>query len=399
MSFSFGVVCHHKKARGGEMRNVRIAMFWPTLAGGGVERNGVKVSRELLRRGFDVDIVLANASGPLANEVPSGARVVDLNLRLGGGRLVLAVGPLAKYLSREKPDVLWSNMTEVNVIAIAATLSASHRPWCIVSERNVLTPRVKKSIAKRVVRLAAQWLYPKADRIHAVSLGVADDVAVVTKVDRRRIRVIYNPILTEDMLLKAEQPLNDPWFLPGEPPVILGAGRLVPQKDFATLIRAFALVRSRIRARLVILGEGPLRGELESLAQQLGVDEDVRFIGFVLNPFVYMKRAAVFVLPSLHEGFPNVLAEAMAVGTPVVATNCPSGPDEILEGGKWGHLVPIRDTRALADAIAETLLNPNPSRVEGALRRVEKLRLEHIVDEYLRELFPPRMDTESLTQQ
>jgi len=287
----------------------------------------------------------------------------------------------------------------VNVIAIAATLSASHRPWCIVSERNVLTPRVKKSIAKRVVRLAAQWLYPKADRIHAVSLGVADDVAVVTKVDRRRIRVIYNPILTEDMLLKAEQPLNDPWFLPGEPPVILGAGRLVHQKDFATLIRAFALLRSRIRARLVILGEGPLRGELESLAQQLGVDEDVRFIGFVLNPFVYMKRAAVFVLPSLHEGFPNVLAEAMAVGTPVVATNCPSGPDEILEGGKWGHLVPIRDTRALADAIAETLLNPNPSRVEGALRRVEKLRLEHIVDEYLRELFPPRMDTESLTQQ
>jgi len=197
--------------------------------------------------------------------------------------------------------------------------------------------------------------YPWADKVVAVSKGVADDLVRITRLPKDKIQVIYNPVVTSEFFIKAEEPLDHPWFKPGEPPVILGVGRLTEAKDFPTLIRAFTLVRKERPARLMILGEGEDRPKLDALVKELGLEKDVALPGFVENPYKYMKRAAVFVLSSKWEGLPTVLIEAMALGTPVVSTACPSGPSEILEGGKWGRLVPVGDVEALAKAIVEAL--------------------------------------------
>ena len=188
------------------------------------------------------------------------------------------------------------------------------------------------------------------------------------------------------------EPFDHPWFAPGAPPVILGAGRLTEQKDFPTLIRAFALVRKKHPARLMILGEGEERSKLETLVQELGLEKEVSLPGFVDNPYKYMKRAAVFVLSSRWEGFPNVLVEAMALGTPVVSTDCPNGPAEILENGKWGELVPVGETQSLASAVLRTLDRVDVVRVKGAAERADQFRVESIIREYFCALFPERLE-------
>jgi glycosyltransferase involved in cell wall biosynthesis len=195
------------------------------------------------------------------------------------------------------------------------------------------------------------WFYPWADRITAVSEGVADDLAQAAGIPRERIQVIYNPVVTPEFKAKTEAPLDHPWFAPGEPPVVVGAGRLTIQKDFPALIRAFARVRQARPARLLILGEGEERSALEAVVRQLGVERDVSLPGFVSNPYPYMRRAALFVLSSRWEGLPGVLIEAMYCGARLVATDCPSGPREILADGRYGQLVPVGDVAALADAV------------------------------------------------
>jgi len=368
-------------------------MFWPTLAGGGVERIGLRVARALSEKGYSVDIVVANARGELAGGIPPGVSLVNLRIPLGSGRLFLCLFPLAQYLRTRRPDVLWSNMTEANVIAILARMAAGSRCWLIVSERNTLSVRIRgQNLRKRVLPFLVGRLYPLADRIHAVSLGVADDLAKTTGLPREQIRVVYNPDVDADLSIKAEEPVDHPWFAPGEPPVVLGVGRLVAQKDFPTLIRAFALVHKERPTRLVILGEGEERSKLEALARELGLEQDIDLPGFVENPYKYMKRAAVFVLSSRWEGFGNVLVEAMALGTPVVSTDCPNGPAEILENGKWGELVPVGETQSLASAVLRTLDRVDVVRVKGAAERADQFRVESIIREYFCALFPERLE-------
>jgi glycosyltransferase involved in cell wall biosynthesis len=185
------------------------------------------------------------------------------------------------------------------------------------------------------------------------------------------------------MLAKASEPVSHPWFTPGQPPVILGVGRLTPQKDFPTLLRAFALVRRQRPARLVIVGEGRTEAKeaLLRLAIELGCPDDVSLPGFTHNPFCFMANASVFVLSSLHEGLPGVLIQALACGVPVVSTDCPSGPREILEGGRHGRLVALGDFAAMADAITEALERPG----DGAARmaRGRQFSVERAVDRYL----------------
>jgi glycosyltransferase involved in cell wall biosynthesis len=228
-------------------------------------------------------------------------------------------------------------------------------------------------------RLVKFW-YPRADWVVAVSRGVQRDLLRYTRVSPERVALIYNPTYTHRLLELREQPVEHPWFAPGEPPVVLGVGRFYPQKDFATLLRAFAKVRANRLVRLVILGEGPLRSELEALAHQLGITEHVSMPGFVENPFAYMRRAAVFVLPSQYEGLPNVLIQAMACGCPVVSTNCPSGPEDILDNGKYGHLVPVGDAEAMARAILRVLDGDVPHVPEEWLLQFHE---EHVAQKYL----------------
>jgi glycosyltransferase involved in cell wall biosynthesis len=191
-----------------------------------------------------------------------------------------------------------------------------------------------------------------------VSGGAADDLARTSGLSRDRVQVVYNPVITPAMLALAREAPDHPWYAHGQPPVILGVGRLTRQKDFATLVRAFALARQQRPARLIILGEGEDRAALEALIRELGVADDVALPGFRDNAMAYMAGSALFVLSSAWEGLPTVLIEALAAGARVVSTDCPSGPREILQGGRLGALVPVGDAAALAAAMGEALARP-----------------------------------------
>jgi glycosyltransferase involved in cell wall biosynthesis len=225
-----------------------------------------------------------------------------------------------------------------------------------------------------------RFFYPWADGIVAVSKGASDDLAQMAGLDRKRIRTIYNPVVLPELLGKTQTALEHPWFEANQPPVILGVGRLHPQKDFATLIQAFAQVRQRRQARLLILGEGPERPKLEALVKKLGVEQDASLPGFVTNPYPYMAHAALFVLSSVEEGLGNVLIEALYCGTSLISTDCPSGPREILKDGQYGQLVPVGDVTALARAIETALVNKTPPPPQESWRPFE---LETVVTQYI----------------
>ena len=206
----------------------------------------------------------------------------------------------------------------------------------------------------------ARLTYPGAAAITAVSKGVAEDLAETIGIPRDRIDVIHNPVVTPELIARAAEPIEHEWFAPGSPPVVLAVGRLSPQKDYPTLLQAFAKARKRRPAKLLILGEGPLRPELEATIEELGIGPDVRLPGFVENPWAFMRQCAVYAMSSRWEGLPTVLIEALASGARIVSTDCPSGPREILDGGRYGRLVPVGDVAALARVLAEALDDDSP---------------------------------------
>jgi len=359
----------------------KIALFLPSLRGGGAERVMVNLARGFYDQGINVDLVLAKAEGPYLSEVPAGVRVIDLH----SSRVLFSLPGLVRYLRRERPQSILSAMDHANIVAIWARKLSGVPCRVIVSVHNTLsrTTAHSSNLRVRLIPNLIRIFYPWADDIVTVSNGVADDFASTIGLQRERIKVIYNPVITPELFEKAREPLDHPWFAAGQPPVVLSVGRLAKEKDYPTLIRAFALVRRKYPARLMILGEGEERPKLETLIKELGLENDVSLPGFVDNPYAYIARSAVFVLSSAWEGFGNVLVEAMAVGTPVVSTDCPSGPAEILEGGKWGKLVPVGDIEKIAKAIMTTLRDPNHPDVA---KRAQDFRIEKLVQNYLKVL-------------
>jgi len=344
---------------------IAFVYFWGPWAGG-IERFLIRLSGWLADKGIEVDLVLAKAEGELLPEVPTTVQVKDLGAepillasKLRIGHTLPAVPKLARYLRENQPTVVLAFYV-ANFAALWARILAKVPVPVIISERvhPTLSSQVSPNpLLDRLMPLLKRLFYPLADEIVAVSKGSANDLARITGLPRERIRVIYNPV-SPDIFQKAQEPLDHPWFLDKQPPVILGVGRLSVEKDFPTLIQAFALVRQNRPCRLMILGEGEERPKLERLVRELGLENDISLPGFESNPFKFMKNAAVFVLSSKYEGFGNVIIEALACGCPVVSTDCPSGPSEILEDGKWGKLVPVGDVEAMAKAILETLDNP-----------------------------------------
>lgn len=337
------------------MSRERFAVYLPALLGGGAERSMLNLAIGMAQQNVNVDLVLAAATGPYLKIVPPEVRLVDLK----AGRVLSSLPALARYLREEKPVGIVSALDHANVVALWAWRLAGGQSRIAVCMQNTPTQDATHatSVLGRLTPLAMRFFYPWATGIVGVSQGVVDDFVKMTGI-RHKVRVIHNPVITPDLFKRAEEPVEHPWFQPGEPGVLLGVGRLTAQKNFPNLIRAFAEVRRQHPSRLVILGEGEDRPALEALVRELGLEAEVSLPGFVQNPYAYMKRAAVFVLSSDWEGLPTVLIEALALGTPVVATDCPSGPMEILQGGKLGHLVPMKNASALAQAIAATLSEP-----------------------------------------
>jgi glycosyltransferase involved in cell wall biosynthesis len=262
-----------------------------------------------------------------------------------------------RYLKRSKPDFLISEAHYSNEAAMLAKLLSGAPTKIVVAEQIMLSLHAKQGqhASARLATLTSRIFYRFADAIVASSHGVAKDSAQITGLPLERIKVIYNPVITPRLLDMSKEPVDHPWFAPGAPPVILSAGRLDSQKDFPTLIRAFARVRKARYARLVILGKGDEHHSLKTLIKELELEKDIALPGYLQNPFAYMSKAAVFVLSSIYEGLPNVLIEAMAAGTPVVSTDCPSGPAEILSNGKYGELIPVGDSEKMAAAIMRAL--------------------------------------------
>jgi glycosyltransferase involved in cell wall biosynthesis len=350
-----------------------IAIFLPALFAGGAERVLVNLAGELHKRGHSVDLVLAHATGPYLDRVPAGVRVVDLGCR----RVATALLPFARYLREVQPVAVHAAIDHTNVIALLARafvrLTGGTDTRMVVSVHT--PPSVFQSLSSGLVRARgamvgaiARFAYRLADEVVAVSAGVADDVARTLHLPRERIRVIYNAALTEDPAGQGRAPLGPvPIALKGRR-FLVAAGRLMPSKDFANLLEAMARLRRHRDVALLILGDGPERAALEALVQKLGLGADIWLAGFQANPYRFFSRAAVFVLPSRREGLPTVLIEAMACGCPIVSTDSPHGPREILADGRFGHLVPMGEPRALADAIARMLDHPtSPDLLEERL--------------------------------
>ncbi|MEA5566435.1 glycosyltransferase [Anabaena sp. UHCC 0399] len=336
-----------------------VAIFLRTLVGGGAKRVMLNLANTLTEQNFKVDLVLSHLGGPYLSQVSSKVRIVDLK----APKLPLSLPKLVSYLRQNKPLNLLSALHYPCEVAIWAKYISGVSTQVIVSERNTLSQEAKYSpeITARLTPLAARLFYPLADKVIAISKGVANDLAQITKIPAESIQVIYNPVITQEILHKAQESVEHPWFQPGELPVILSVGRLMQQKDFPILIRAFARVLKVRSARLVILGSGRERSHLDKLVRELGLQDHVAMLGFQKNPYAFMARASVFALSSAWEGFGNVLVEAMALGTPVVSTDCPNGPGEILNRGKYGLLVPVGDDAAMAEAIVNTLSGNCPT--------------------------------------
>jgi len=358
--------------------NERLALFLPTLDDGGAERVMLQLAASFSARGHSVDLVVAIPGGPLEAHVLSGPRVVSLDAT----RTILALPALIRYLRRERPAALLSTLEHANVLAIGAGAIARTGVPIIVREANVLLPAVELGRQGRLLRRLMRPAYHAADHIVAVSRSVATSLTEELGLDAGRIRTIYNPVVTAALYEEAAAPLDDDWFAPGAPPVVLGVGRLAPQKDFSTLIRAFAQLRGDRTARLVILGEGPERGQLEQLARGLGVAADVKLPGYDHNPFRYMSRASVFALSSIHEGLPGALIQAMACGCRVISTDCPGGAREVLEDGTIGPLVPPREPAALARGIS-ALLDQAAAGPRRVAHPVDRFSETAAVDAYL----------------
>jgi glycosyltransferase involved in cell wall biosynthesis len=326
----------------------RFAFFLPGLYEGGAERIILNLAKGVSERGYKVDLVLARAEGPYMSQIPDEVRLIDLD----APRVLGSVPALVKYLRRERPAALLSGMF-TNVIALWAWKLSGLSGRLVITEHNTLSSVVKykKDLRWRMYPTLAKWFYPWADTVIAVSNAVADDLRKTAKIPRDLIQVVYNPVVTPELQNKSEAPLEHPWFNENEYPVVLAVGRLSDQKAFDVLIQAFSIVRKKRPSRLLILGEGENRPALEALILQLGLEQDVNLMGFAQNPYAFMAHSALFVLPSRWEGLPTVLIEALYLGMPIVATDCPGGSREILRDGEYGTFVPVDDTAALAEAI------------------------------------------------
>ena len=376
---------------------LRIALVIPHLGGGGAERSVLKLARGLIERGHAVDILVFKKMDTYADEFPPQARQFILKPgRVNGFRdrirlarrfgfrilrflrrdLLGDARSVAAYIDEERSDCILPSLPRAKSATLLALCCTEQKPVIIPMMRNVVMNR------NRRFRKLYSILFPKADHIVTVSDGVADNAALKLGIPRERISRIHNPADIAEIELLARAVPDHPWMSDDGPPVILGAGRLARVKDFPTLLKAFRRVSRNRDVRLIILGEGSWRNRLENMIRKMGLQEKVSLPGWVSNPYAFMSRASMFVLSSKFEGLGNVLIEAVACGCPCVSTNCPSGPAEILDNGRFGPLVPVGNDSALAAAMERVL--DSPPKKETLLARAQEFSFDASVELYER---------------
>lgn len=330
---------------------MHIAFVLPDLKGGGAQKMIINLANEFAAQGNHVDLVLFNQDGIYKNRIHDKVHIRDFKKH----RSLLAAGPLSRYIHTYKPDVMVSALFHVNLVTIIARAMSKHKKSkVIVTERNHLSLRLSDMsfVQALFFKLMVRFLYPMADKVVGISDGVCDDLRKIIKPeDKKFVETIYNPVVTEDFDRLITHDL--PSIFPKDTSLkLITSGRLVKQKDYPTLLKALSLYKQENEAaHLVVLGEGPLKQEIVDLSKKLGVNDNVSFLGFVDNPLACMKQADAFVMSSAWEGFCNVIVEALYCGLPVVSTDCPSGPSEILEKGKYGQLVDVGDAEGFSKAL------------------------------------------------
>jgi len=358
---------------------VRVALFHPALISGGIPRVFVNLARGFRDQGLAVDIVQATPSSGLHPGVPEGVRQIDLN----ASRALTSLPLLVRYLRRERPQVVISGAIQTNLVAVLAKRLARIPLQLILTEHNVISAISSDApmARTRMTPFFVRNLYPSADELVAVSQGAAKDLALTMGKRAPNIRVIYNPVFGPDFWKRTAEPLNDSRIEGDSRPTILAVGRLHYHKDYPTLLRAVAILRRSVDAKLVFLGDGEERGALETSSRELQIADAVSFLGTIRNPLPYMKHARVLALSSVVEALPTVLIEALAVNLPIVATDCPTGPREILEGGKYGTLVPVGDSELMAVALGAVLQKPQKPEVPA--EALERFQHRHVIAQYL----------------
>lgn len=360
---------------------MKVCLFIGTMSLGGIGKLMLNLMEEFVKRGVVVDVFLMKSDGEYIDQIPSNVRVFIVE-----GTYFKRILGFINYLRKEKPDVSISARQRqdlVNILSCLCTLGQTKPVVSIHTNVTVENSFIKKSRNNSWwINALSKILYRKVEKYIAVSAGVAEDFSKRTGIDRSKIKVIYNPVYkpySEDPK-STLVPLSK--LAGSNKRFIIGAGRLTVQKDFETLVKAFYLVKQNIEdVMLIILGEGPLRNSLKRLISDLGLHQDVLLLGYVSNPQYYISQADLFVLSSKWEGFGVVIVEAMGVGTPIVSTDCPSGPREILEGGKYGKLVPVGNPKEMASAIKKVLDMPHQKEI--LIKRACDFATDRIADEYL----------------
>jgi glycosyltransferase involved in cell wall biosynthesis len=331
----------------------KIAIFIQSLSVGGAERVTLNLVKGLIQQGMQVDLLLANCSGGFLSEVPPQVTTIDLK----GKRVLFSLLPLVGYLRTYRPDLLLSVQAHTSLIAVWAVRLARVQMPLVISLHTMFSTSLaaEPTLRNILINFLSRLSYHYADAAICISRAVAEDFINTTGMPREKTHVVHNPVVSPGLEQAAQELISHPWFESGSEPVILAVGRLAVVKDYPTLLSAFSLLYRKLPAHLLILGDGRERPRLEALVRQLGLTDNVQMPGFVQNPYAYMARARLLVLSSRWEGFGNVLVEALACGTPVVSTDCSGGPREILEGGRFGRLVPVGDAEALCSAILKSL--------------------------------------------
>lgn len=369
------------------MSRQKVAILGPQYTYGGGGHVCADIGKALGRRGYDVDFLIDGRDiegGYLRTGFPDSCSLIQISeAQIHDSQLNLAfysslMKGLWEYLARNRNVILLSNFVKQNLISTWVSLVTPGPHTVILCEHSMIGVRMTGN--RRVLPPLIRAFYPLADRAVAVSSDITEELVANFGLSRDMCTTVDNPIDVENIQRLSEHSVSHPWF-EDESPVIVGVGRFGEAKDFVLLIRALQVLRQEVPARLVLLGDGDRRGAIEQQVEASGLREHVDLLGFVDNPYKYMQQADVLAHPADYEGFGVVLPEAMTCGTPVVATDCPGGPSDILQDGEYGPLVEIGNAQALAEAIYDTLEDPPPA--EKLKSRARDFDIEKVVQQYI----------------
>ncbi len=356
-----------------------VAFYLPSLKGGGAERCMLNLAKGIAAKGFCVSLVVAREEGAHVEEAREAIPIIDL----GCSGVWNSIPLLAPYLARERPTVLISALDHANLAALIAKRLAVSRVRVIVTTHTVVSKAIQvyRPQVAWLMRRLMRRMYPTADHVVVVSKSVGRDLCSVVNIPEESVEVVYNPVEISKVIALSRSVVDSPWLGRSQSPLILSVGNLWRHKDHQMLVRAVKIARRRGALRLAILGEGTERKALETLTSNLNLGSDVLLPGFVMNPYAWMARSAVFALSSQWEGLPTVLLEAMACGVTPVATDSPGGTAEILDDGRYGILTPVGDTQAMADALVRSLDRPFPA--SALQKRASEFSVDRAVQRYV----------------